>query len=89
MMIFPGIIFGIVHFSMQPIGNSLIAQITQSKHRGVGYGISFFFSFGAGGFGAGIGGLIAEHFGVAKIFPAMSIILIPAIGFAWLLKKKV
>ena len=89
MMIFSGIIFGIVHFSMQPIGNSLIAQITQSKHRGVGYGISFFFSFGAGGFGAGIGGLIAEHFGVAKIFPAMSIILIPAIGLAWLLKKKV
>ena len=51
--------------------------------------ISFFFSFGAGGFGAGIGGLIAEHFGVAKIFPAMSIILIPAIGLTWLLKKRV
>ena len=89
MMIFSGIIFSIVHFSMQPIGNSLIAQITQSNHRGVGYGISFFFSFGVGGFGAGIGGLIAEHFGVAKIFPAMSIILIPAIGLAWLLKKRV
>ena len=89
MMIFSGIIFCIVHFSMQPIGNSLIAQITHSNHRGVGYGINFFFSFGAGGFGAGIGGLIAEHFGVAKIFPALSILLIPAIGLAWLLKKKV
>ena len=89
MMIFSGVIFCIVHFSMQPIGNSLIAQITHSNHRGVGYGINFFFSFGAGGFGAGIGGLIAEHFGVAKIFPALSILLIPAIGLAWLLKKKV
>ena len=86
-MIICGIIFGIVHFSMQPVGNSLIAKITHSSHRGVGYGINFFFSFGAGGLGAGICGIIADQYGVAKIFPALSIFLLPAVGLSWLLKK--
>ncbi|GAF88280.1 unnamed protein product, partial [marine sediment metagenome] len=47
-LIIVGILFGIVHFTWQPIGNSLIAQITHSHHRGLGYGINFFLGFGVG-----------------------------------------
>ena len=42
--------------------------------------------FGAGGLGAGICGLIADQYGIAKIFPALSIFLLPAVGLSWLLK---
>ncbi len=78
-LILIGIIFGVVHFTWQPIGNSLIAQITHSHHRGLGYGIGFFLGFGVGALAAGIGGLIGEYLRVAYIFPVMAVILIPAI----------
>lgn len=78
-LILIGIIFGVAHFTWQPIGNSLIAQITHSHHRGLGYGIGFFLGFGVGALAAGIGGLIGEYLRVAYIFPVMAVILIPAI----------
>jgi len=74
-----GILLGVTHFIWQPVGNSLIAQITHSKHRGLGYGISFFLSFGIGAFAAGIGGIIAENHGISSIFPVMALFLLPGI----------
>ena len=67
------------HFIWQPVGNSLIAQISHSKHRGLSYGISFFLSFGVGSFAAGIGGLIAENFGINMVFPVMALFFIPGL----------
>lgn len=81
-------ILGMVHFSVQPVGNALIAQFTRSQDRGLGYGISFFLSFGVGSFAAGLGGYIAENYGVANIFPVMALILLPAVGLAYLLHRK-
>jgi predicted MFS family arabinose efflux permease len=77
-----------VHFSVQPVGNALIAQFTRSQDRGLGYGISFFLSFGVGSFAAGIGGYIAENYGVANIFPVMALVLLPAVGLAYILHRK-
>lgn len=74
-----GILMGITHFIWQPVGNSLIAQITHSKHRGLSYGINFFLSFGVGAFAAGIGGIIAEYVSVAMVFPVMALIFIPGL----------
>jgi MFS family permease len=74
-----GVLLGITHFIWQPVGNSLIAQISHSKHRGLSYGISFFLSFGIGSFAAGIGGLIAENYGVNLVFPVMALFFIPGL----------
>lgn len=82
------VIFGIVHFAWQPVSNSLMATLTHSRHRGVGYGISFFFSFGVGSIAAGVSGLVSEYFGVAYVFPTMAIVLIPAAFLAYALRKK-
>ena len=87
-LIIIGILFGIVHFTWQPSGNSLIAQITHSHHRGLGYGINFFLGFGVGSFAAGIGGVIAELTEVANVFRVMAVILIPALIFTRMLAKK-
>jgi predicted MFS family arabinose efflux permease len=74
-----GILLGVTHFIWQPVGNSLIAQISHSKHRGLSYGISFFLSFGIGSFAAGIGGLIAENYGINFVFPVMALFFIPGL----------
>jgi predicted MFS family arabinose efflux permease len=74
-----GILLGVIHFIWQPVGNSLIAQISHSKHRGLSYGISFFLSFGVGSFAAGIGGLIAENYGINFVFPVMALFFIPGL----------
>ena len=74
-----GILLGVTHFIWQPVGNSLIAQISHSKHRGLSYGISFFLSFGVGAFAASIGGLIAENYGINFVFPVMALFFIPGL----------
>ncbi len=88
-LIFVAILFGVVHFAWQPVSNSLVASLTHSRHRGVGYGISFFFSFGVGSIAAGVSGWVSEYFGVAYVFPAMGIVLIPAGVLTYLLGRKV
>ncbi len=82
-----GIMLGIVHFSLQPIGNSMIAEFTASKHRGLAYGVSFFFSFGVGAVAAGVSGWIAETFSLPLVFPVLGIILIPGLWLAYRIRK--
>ena len=82
LLIISGIFLGVAYFSSQPIGNTLIANFTNSQNRGIAYGISFFISFGIGSFAAGFSGIIAENMGVAAVFPAMGILLIPSVVFA-------
>lgn len=71
-MVMSGIFLGIVHFSFQPIGNSLIAEFTTPAARGLGYGVSFFLSFGVGAIGSGVGGNLAVSYGVAMVFPFLA-----------------
>jgi len=83
------LLLGIVHFNWQPVANSLIAHLTHSSHRGLGYGINFFLNIGLGAGAAAIGGFIAEKFGVTYIIPMMGIVLYPALILSWILIGKV
>ena len=81
------ILLGVVHFSVQPIGNALIAGFTDSKNRGLWYGVSFFFSFGVGSLAAGIGGWVAEQYSVSMVFPMVAILLLPGLWIAFRFRK--
>lgn len=81
------VLFGAVHFAIQPVGNALIANFTHSNSRGIGYGINFFLNFGVGSIGAALGGVIAEWWGVSQVFTAMGIILLPGLLLAWLMNR--
>ncbi len=89
LLVIIAVIFGIVHFSHQPVGNALIANFTHSHSRGIGYGINFFLSFGIGSIAAAVGGFIAEHYGLNLVFPVMGIIMLPAVFIAYRLVKLV
>ena len=88
-LISSALLLGIVHFNWQPVANSLIACLTHSRHRGLGYGINFFLNFGIGAGAAAIGGYIAEKFAVMYIFPMLGIVLFPALILSWILIGKV
>ena len=82
------IFLGIVYFLNQPVSNALLADLTPSSHRGLGYGISFFLSFGIGGIAPAVGGWIADHYSVAMVFPVMASSLIPGVIAGWLLIQR-
>ncbi len=88
-LVIVSVMFGIVHFAHQPVGNAMIANFTHSHSRGVGYGINFFLSFGVGSVAAAVGGLIAERYGINLVFPIMGIVLLPATFIAYRLVKLV
>ena len=86
-LVLSSLMLGVAYFSNQPIGNTLIAQFTRSQNRGVGYGISFFLSFGIGALAAGCSGIIAVKMGVSAVFPSMGLLLIPSVIFGWFMRK--
>lgn len=73
-----GILLGFVHFIYQPIGNSMIAEYTSSSSRGIGYGFSFFLSFGVGSFASGVGGVVAVQYGVPAVFLFVALLMLIA-----------
>ena len=88
-MIIVSLMLGIAHFSPQPISNALLAELTSIRQRGLGYGISFFLSFGiGGGLAPARCGWIAEHYTISAIFPFMAISLLPAVISGPLLIKR-
>ena len=48
-----------VHFTTQPMDNTLTGSYTSLGHRSLGYGTSFALSFGVGSFAAVAGGVVA------------------------------
>jgi len=82
------ILLGIVHFLNQPVSNALLAELTPSSHRGIGYGISFFLSFGIGGIAPAVCGWITNQYSIEMVFPFMAISLIPAVIAGWFLMKQ-
>ena len=65
------------HFVTQPAGNHLVADFTPPHLRGLGYGIYFFVSFGAGALGASVGGWVSDRAGLSYAFPALAALLLP------------
>jgi len=87
-LLISSILLGIVYFSNQPISNALLAELTPSSHRGIGYGISFFLSFGIGGIAPAVCGWITNQYSIEMVFPFMAISLIPAVIAGWFLMKR-
>ncbi|MEE9166510.1 MAG: MFS transporter [Candidatus Neomarinimicrobiota bacterium] len=81
------ICLGVTHFALQPVGNSLIAEFTRSPSRGLGYGVSFFLSFGAGSLAEPIGGFLAVHYGVEKLFLLLAVALTAALFLSIYLRR--
>ena len=67
------------HFTTQPTGNHMVAGFIPPRLRGLGYGIYFFVSFGAGAFGATFGGWASERVGLERALAALAVFLLPAI----------
>jgi MFS family permease len=65
------------HFTTQPVGNKMVSEFTPPRLRGLGYGIYFFMTFGAGSLGATASGWVSERFELAWAIPALAILLIP------------
>ncbi len=79
LLIFCSLCLGMTYFSSQPICNTIIADLTHTNNRGIGYGINFFLSMGIGSLAAMIGGILAINFGTTIIFISMGFLLIPAL----------
>jgi MFS family permease len=75
--LFMGVAF--FHFFTQPAGNKLVAQLTPPRLRGLGYGIYFLMTFGAGSFGGVIGGWASKRAGLASVFPSLAVLIVPAV----------
>jgi predicted MFS family arabinose efflux permease len=55
--------FSFVHFSTQPLENTLIARFTSHEARGMSFAVSCALNFGVGALGAWTGGLVADAAG--------------------------
>ena len=75
--LFMGVAF--FHFFTQPAGNKLVAMLTPPRLRGLGYGIYFLMTFGAGSLGGAIGGWISKSMGLVSVFPMLALLLIPSV----------
>ena len=73
------------HFFTQPPANQLVAEFVPPRLRGLGYGLYFFVSFGAGSLGATFGGWVSERTELARAFPAFALLLVPAVACGALL----
>ncbi len=65
--------FALFHFSSQPVANTLIADYTDPRGRGLGYGLYFAASFGVGSLSSGFCGMIAKRFGLSQVFPVLAL----------------
>lgn len=86
-LLFSGLLLGVAHFMYQPIGNAMIAEFTSSASRGIGYGFSFFLSFGVGSLASGIGGMIAVTYGIASVFLFTAVLMAVAVVVALYLRQ--
>ncbi|UCD56366.1 MAG: MFS transporter [Candidatus Hydrogenedentota bacterium] len=74
-LFFATTVFAFFHFSGQPVGNSLIAEYTDPRGRGLGYGLYFATVFGLGSLSAGFSGMIADRFGLNEVFLVLAIVV--------------
>jgi MFS family permease len=76
--------FAFFSFGYQPLQNYMVTKLIPKKRHGAGYGIMFFMSFGVGSLAAVFSGYLADRFGLASLFFAMTVCygisLITALG---------
>ena len=65
-------LFSLIHFSMQPVENHLIAALVPSRVVGSGYGWKFIVTFGVGSLATLMAGYISETISMSAVFLALS-----------------
>jgi hypothetical protein len=68
-------IFVFFSLGMQPIENSLFAQLTPDRWRSTGYGLKFILTFGVGSVGVWIVKWAEAEWGLAGVFPVLGVIV--------------
>jgi len=67
-LFFTSMAFALFHFAGQPVGNSLVAKYTDERGRALGFGVYFATAFGIGSLASGFSGVVADRYGLGKIF---------------------
>jgi MFS family permease len=67
------------HFLTQPVANQMVAEFTPPRLRGLGYGVYFLMTFGAGSIGSTISGWVSERVDLASAFAALALVLAPSV----------
>ena len=88
LIIFVSVFLAIIMYSIQPLINSIIKDITSLKIRSVVFGLNFFLMFGLSGLAAYLGGLIADNYSFKLIFPIFSLLFPIGIFLLYLLDMK-
>ena len=88
LIIFISIFLAILMYSIQPLINSIIKDITTLRIRSVVFGLNFFLMFGLSGLAAYMGGLIADNYSFKLIFPIFSLLFPIGILLLYLLQMK-
>lgn len=84
--------FAFVYFANQPVGNKLLATLTDQRRRGLAYGLFFFIGFGLGSFASTISGKVGEIYGINNIFAFLGMVLVLvsvlSLGLVFLVRDK-
>ena len=75
-------------YSIQPLINSIIKDITPLKIRSVVFGLNFFLMFGLSGLAAYLGGIIADNYSFKLIFPIFSLLFPLGVLLLYILNMK-
>ncbi len=74
LLIIVSVLLAIIMYSIQPLINSIIKDITPVKIRSVVFGLNFFLMFGLSGLAAYLGGVIADNYSFKLIFPIFALL---------------
>jgi len=68
--------FSVLIFLGQPLTNQLVARGTSAGRRGAAYGSYFSISLGIGAFAGTVGGVVADHAGLAAVFGVLGVVAV-------------
>ena len=88
LIIIVSVLLAIIMYSIQPLINSIIKDITPLRIRSVVFGLNFFLMFGLSGLAAYLGGLIADNYSFKFIFPIFSLLFPIGAFLLYLLNMK-
>ena len=88
LIVIVSVLLAIFMYSIQPLINSIIKDITPLKIRSVVFGLNFFLMFGLSGLAAYLGGIIADNYSFKLIFPIFSLLFPVGVFLLYILNTK-
>ena len=88
LIVIVSVLLAIFMYSIQPLINSIIKDITPLKIRSVVFGLNFFLMFGLSGLAAYLGGIIADNYSFKLIFPIFSLLFPLGVLLLYMLNMK-